>query len=124
MQTSSLLDQVCIDVPAPSFDAECAFWAAVTGRELRDSPTHAEFRRLLRPQGQHLELLLQRLREDTGDVRAHLDWSTSDREAEVARHERVGAKVVAEHGHWTVLTDPLGREYCVTDRRRSTPVRD
>jgi hypothetical protein len=121
---TSVLDQVCIDVPASIFDSECAFWAGVTGRELRDSPTHAEFRRLLRPPGQHLELLLQRLDDETGAVRAHFDWSTSDREAEVARHERLGARIVAERGHWTVLADPLGRDYCITDRRRSTPVRE
>jgi hypothetical protein len=121
---TSLLDQVCIDIPAASWDTESAFWASVTARDLRDSPSHAEFRRLLRPQDQHLELLLQRLDDETGDARAHFDWSTSDRAAEVARHEQLGARTVAERGHWTVLADPLGREYCITDRRRSTPTRE
>ncbi|UMG91481.1 VOC family protein [Nocardioides sp. TF02-7] len=38
---TSLLDQVCIDAPAPAYDAECAFWAAVTGWGARRAPRRA-----------------------------------------------------------------------------------
>lgn len=111
----SIVDQVCLDVPGELHDRELAFWAAVTGRELVGS-THAEFHRLRRPEGQRLELLVQRLREPLGEVRGHLDLATSDRAAETARHVALGATVVVERGGWTVLTDPAGSAYCITDR--------
>lgn len=113
---ASLLDQVCIDIPLSSYDAEVTFWSAVTGREVRDAPPEEEFQRLTRPPGQSLELLVQRLEEETGPVRAHFDWGTTDRAAETARHVGLGARVVGEYPHWTVLADPLGRKYCVTSR--------
>lgn len=113
---TSALDQVCIDIPAPAYDAECGFWQEVTGWELRDLPDEPEFRRLGRPPEQPVQLLLQRLEEETGPVRAHLDWATRAREAEVRRHVALGAEVARVHEDWTVLTDPNGRAYCVTDR--------
>lgn len=117
---ASLVDQVCLDIPASSYDRECAFWAALTGWETRSSAVSSDFRSLARPQGHPLRLLLQRLGEDTGDVRAHLDWSTTDRSAETERHVAVGARVVDVRNLWTVLSDPLGRRYCLTDRDPET----
>jgi hypothetical protein len=64
--------------------------------------------------------LLQQLREEVGDVRAHLDWATSDRAAETARHLALGATVEGAHRAWTVLVDPVGRRYCLTDRHPET----
>lgn len=110
----SLVDQVCLDIPADRYDEECVFWAETTGWELRQ--VSREFRVLARPDGMPIRLLLQRLDEETGPVRAHLDLATDDRAAEVARHEQLGAVVVAWHPGWTVLRDPIGSAYCVTDR--------
>lgn len=117
---SSLVDQVCIDIPAPSYDDECGFWRDLTGWEPRSSAVSPEFQSLLRPEGQPLRLLLQRLGEQTGAVRAHLDWATTDRAAETERHQEHGAQVVGTHSHWTVLADPVGRVYCITDRNPET----
>jgi len=50
-------------------------------------------------------------------VTAHLDWATSDREAEVAAHVAAGAQLQGRFEHWTVLRDPAGMTYCVTRRR-------
>jgi hypothetical protein len=113
---SSLIDQVCLDIPAPSYDAECAFWAALTGWETRASAVSEDFRSLARPEGHPLRLLLQRLGETDGETRAHLDWATADRSAETARHAALGARVEDVRPVWTVLVDPLGRRYCLTDR--------
>lgn len=118
----SAVDQVCLDVPATRYDAECDFWQRATGWELRDSPTHAEFRRLVRPAGQPLHLLLQRLGNADGPVRAHLDLATSDRGAETARHLGLGAELRDVRAGWTVLTDPAGSAYCLTDRPPPTSV--
>ena len=112
---SSLLDQVCLDMPASKHEDECRFWAHVTGWP-HESGRFPEFSSLEKPADQPLRLLLQRLDDDEGPVRAHLDLSSSDRVAEVVRHRSLDAALVHEAGHWTVLRDPAGLEYCVTDR--------
>ncbi len=107
--------QVAIDVPRASYDAELAFWHAITGWAEHPSSVSADFRFLVPPAGQPLQLLLQRLGEEAGPARAHLDWGTTDRSAETERHLGLGARVLAVHSHWTVLADPVGRTYCLTD---------
>jgi len=118
--TSSIVDQVCVDIPASHHDEECAFWAAVTGWEHRPGLPPETFSSLDRPDGIPLRLLLQRLDESSGPVRAHLDLAADDRAAEVRRHVRLGATLEHEHDHWTVLSDPAGAPYCVTDRSPAT----
>lgn len=115
----SAVDQVCLDVPSELHDRELTFWHALTGRELGGSPGHPEFHRLHRPAGEPLHLLVQRLEEPLGEVRAHLDLAASDVAAETARHEALGARVVAAFDEWTVLTDPTGAAYCITGREPS-----
>lgn len=112
----SVVDQVCLDIPPAGYDEECRFWQHVTGWELRVSADHSEFRRLIRPAGQPLQLLLQRLDEEDGPVRAHLDLAATDRGAETDRHVAIGAEVVDVRAGWTVLRDPAGAAYCITDR--------
>ncbi|HWU23516.1 MAG TPA: VOC family protein [Nocardioides sp.] len=114
---SSVVDQVCLDIPAPSYDEEVRFWATLTGWPDRATDL-AEFRYLVRPPDQPLRLLLQRLgAEDRSEtVRAHLDLATTDRPAEVARLVGLGARRVREGRSWTVLADPADRVFCVTDR--------
>jgi hypothetical protein len=118
----SVLDQVCLDIPEASYDAERVFWAELTGWRQRPSPVRPEYSSLVRPADQPLRLLFQRLGEPGGAARAHLDWSTTDRGAETARHEERGAEVEGRHEWWTVLTDPVGRRYCITDRDPETGV--
>lgn len=120
----SLVDQVCLDIPAAAYDAECAFWAALTGWRHTASPVSPDFSRLDRPAGVPLRLLLQRLGERSGTVRAHLDLATDDRVSETLRHARLGATVLAEHRFWTVLRDPAGAAYCITDRNPTTGLLD
>ena len=49
----------------------------------------------------------------------HVDITADDRAAEVARLVELGAEEVTTHGggdfRWTVLRDPDGNEFCVTD---------
>jgi hypothetical protein len=118
--TSSLVDQVCLDIPGAAYDEECAFWAALTGWEHQDLEAAPEFTRLVRPDGQPLHLLLQLLDETSGPVRAHLDLAADDRAAEVRRHVLLGARFDAEGRGWTVLRDPAGAAYCITGRRPAT----
>ena len=118
----SLVDQVCLDIPQDGFERECAFWAALTGWELAASTAAPEFHHLKRPDGMPLRLLLQRLGEPAGPVRAHLDLATSDRAAETARHVALGATAREQHPWWTVLTSPAGSAYCITGRDPVTGV--
>jgi hypothetical protein len=121
-QHESVVDQVCLDIPAAAYDTECVFWSELTGWPVRRSVSRPEFRHLVRPDGIPIRLLLQRLGEAAPEtemgprVTGHLDLACDDRATEVARHERLGATVVARHAGWTTLRDPAGARYCVTDR--------
>lgn len=119
---SSLVDQVCLDIPATSYDRESLFWSELTGWEERGSTVSTDFHSLVRPAGHPIRLLLQRLHDPTGDVGAHLDWATTGRAAEIERHVALGARVRDAQSHWTVLEDPTGRVYCLTDRDPETGV--
>lgn len=111
----SMVDQVCIDIPPERWDDECDFWASLTGWELFQGG-RPEFRRLRASAGMSLNILLQRLDSPGGPVRAHLDLSADDREAEISRHEQLGATVAAVFEGWTVMRPPAGPVYCVTGR--------
>jgi hypothetical protein len=47
--------------------------------------------------------------------RLHLDIEVGDRPVEVDRWTANGATVVAQFDSWTVLQDPEGNEFCLTD---------
>lgn len=117
----SSVDQVCLDIPQRSYDDEAGFWSALTGWDWADSGPHREFDRLAVPASLPVKFLLQRLDETSGPVRAHIDLATDDRQGEVRRHAGLGASLVGEHLHWTVLRDPVGAEYCITSRRPDAP---
>jgi hypothetical protein len=117
---SSILDQACLDVPQDHWDSERDFWAALTGWGLQESDV-AGFSFLLRPADIPVRVLFQRLGEKEGPVRGHVDLACADRAADVARHVAAGAGVVGEGPFWTVLRDPVGRVYCLTDRSPQPP---
>jgi hypothetical protein len=111
----SLLDQVCLDIPADAFDTECRFWAELTGWSRGRGS--AVFVNLVRPAHLPLRFLLQRLgSDDAGPARAHVDLACDDVPAEVRRHAELGSSVVRVAEHWTTLRDPVGLVYCVTSR--------
>lgn len=117
---TSLVDQVAIDIPQEHWDAERRFWAELTGWPEAGEPGDSEFAPLVRPPEQPLRLMPHRLDEPTGPVRAHLDLACSDRDAETARHVALGAEVDDVRALWTVMRDPEGRRYCLTDRDPAT----
>lgn len=114
---TSQCDQVCLDVPPSRYDAELAFWAALTRWRRRDPAPGSEFGRVTPGPEQPLLLLVQRLDEEQEAVTAHLDWSAEDHEAELAAHQAAGAVLQGRCEGWTVLRDPAGMTYCVTWRR-------
>jgi predicted enzyme related to lactoylglutathione lyase len=114
---TSYVDQVCLDIPPSRYDDEMDFWTALTGWSRRDPKPGSEFGRLTPGPDQPLQLLMQRLDDEQDSVTAHLDWSTTDQEAEVQQHVAAGAEVQGRFGWWTVLRDPAGMSYCVTGRK-------
>lgn len=114
-----LLDQVCLDLPDLSFAVDVDFWHRLTGWEV-GTGSHHEFAALARPDGIPVRILLQRLGEREGPARAHVDLACRDRAATRARHEALGARASGEGPRWTVMTDPVGRTYCLTDRDPAT----
>lgn len=114
--STSLVDQLCIDVAPASFDTEVRWWSTLLGWPTRRG-VRSESAYLERPPQMPLRLLLQRL-EDPGAALAgsHLDLACSDRAAEVARHLGYGAAHRRHEQHWDTLDDPAGRSYCLTDR--------
>ena len=48
--------------------------------------------------------------------RVHVDLETGDRPAEVQRLTKLGASVLDSYDGWTVMLDPEGNEFCVSDR--------
>lgn len=116
---STILDQVCLDVPGDLWEREVDFWRGLTGRELQQASAPG-FSRLVAPD--QPRILLQRLDDPSGTVRAHPDLASIDREADTARHVALGASVVGVHDRWTVLEAPGGQVYCLTDRDPSTGV--
>jgi hypothetical protein len=110
----SMVDQVCLDVPPSRWEHECRFWADLTGWELGDRDPEDEFRRLARPAGLAIQLLLQRLDDEQPVVTGHLDLGSDDYLAEADRHLALGATEVRRTPHWVTLCDPGGRLYCVT----------
>jgi hypothetical protein len=75
------------------------------------------FAALRRPDGWPARLLLQRRdRAAPGDrTRGHVDFGCTDA-AELDRHVALGARVTGTQEYWSVLTDPVGREYCLVGR--------
>lgn len=114
----SRLDQVCLDIAPSAYEAEAAFWAGLTGWDLLTGSL-PEFRVLRPPSGLPVRVLLQRL-GDERPASAHLDLACTDIEATRARHEDLGACLIARGTHWTVMRDPAGGTYCLTGRDPET----
>jgi hypothetical protein len=118
----SIVDQLCLDIPAPAFEREGRFWAALTGWEWYQS--RPSFSLLGRPAGQPLRLLFQRLEDAAAGepVTAHLDLACDQPTLEAERHVALGAHMVRRMPYWITLADPCGRHYCLTARNPDTGV--
>ena len=117
---TSLVDQVCIDVPRAAAEQEARFWTEVTGWPPHRTSSAPEFRPLVRPSGMPLRLMVQAVGDERQPATAHLDLACDDRAAETRRHVDLGARVRDVTGRFTVLLDPTGSAYCITDRDPAT----
>ena len=115
----ALADQACLDIPPSQFADEVAFWRDLTGWPASEISDDDEFVSLRRPADMPVRILLQR-RDDETPASAHVDFATQDRAAETERHVQAGGQVVSVRTQWTVMRDPVGRSYCLTDRDPAT----
>ncbi|MFJ5263980.1 VOC family protein [Streptomyces sp. NPDC088387] len=115
----SRLDQVCLDVPPSAFDAEVAFWSELLDDWESVPGSLPEFHVVKPPPGLPVRILLQRLGTER-PASAHLDLACADLAAARTAHELLGATLVAEATHWTVMRDPAGGTYCLTGRDPET----
>ncbi len=115
-------------IKAVSFDAGDAlalatFWAAALGSDVdEDSTADKAFVEAAGWGGPNIWFI--RVPEGkTAKNRMHFDLRAPGTvEAEVARLERLGATVMAPRGHYTVMQDLEGNEFCVSSPR-SCPAR-
>jgi hypothetical protein len=113
--------QVCLDLPGSGYEAEVSFWAGLLDGRPEPSARRPEFTWLRLPgPDEALAVLVQRLDRPDGPVAAHLDVGSPDRAAETERHIALGASVFTVEEFWTVLLDPTGAAYCITDRDPAT----
>jgi hypothetical protein len=106
----SRLSRIVVDVPADTHDAAVAFWGGALGSPLTPSKLFPDYHWARLP-GEGYGLLVQRLGD--GPARLHLDIHATDRPAEVARLVQLGAGVLDDGEHWTIMRDPAGLVFCV-----------
>jgi predicted enzyme related to lactoylglutathione lyase len=105
-----------IDCEAADVDAAARFWAEALGRpmDLKHPGSRGNYRMLETPPG---ELIIQ-IQSVSHESRAHIDIETDDIPAEVARLEKLGAKVVERLPRWVVMQAPTGQKFCVVRVQR------
>lgn len=107
---------VLIDCKTQDIDEAAAFWGAALGRAI--DPDHPGTRgnyRMLETPPDELIVQIQRVEHES---RAHIDIETDDIPAEVARLEKLGAKVVNRLERWVVMQAPTGQRFCVVRVQR------
>lgn len=106
----SRLGNIVIDCQTDDLSSEARFWSAALGYPLPEAlDPSSGFIQLVTPPGD-VQVIIQRVRHE---ARAHLDIETDSIDAEVARLERLGAKIVSRNDGWIVMQAPSGHRFCV-----------
>lgn len=107
----SRLGDLVIDCEGGDIDEHAAFWAGALGRTVEDEAKNSRYRRLNGKDGE-IGILLQAVDHPS---RVHLDIETDDPEKEVARLEKLGAKIVKRFDRWVVMEATSGHRFCVVN---------
>ena len=112
----SRLCAVLIDCNVSDVDAAGGFWAEALGRpvDLNHPSSRGSYRMLQTPPDEPI-VQIQRVDHES---RAHMDIESDDIPAEVARLEKLGAKVVKRLERWVVMQAPTGQRFCVVRVQR------
>jgi hypothetical protein len=113
----SRLCAVLIDCRTDDVEAATRFWADALGRPVDPGHPHSRgnYRMLATPPD---EVIVEIQRVDH-ESRVHIDIETDDIPAEVARLQKLGAKVVNRLERWVVMEAPTGQRFCVVRVQRS-----
>ena len=112
----SRLCALLIDCQTSNLDEAALFWAQALGRPVdpQHPGTRENYRMLETPPDEPL-VQIQRVEHES---RVHIDIETDDIEAEVARLEKLGARVAERLPRWVVMQAPSGQRFCVVRVQR------
>ena len=113
----SRINGLLIDCKTEDIEAAARFWAEALGRPVDpDHPgSRGNYRMLATPPGE-LSVQIQRVEHES---RVHIDIETDDIAAEVARLEKLGAKIATRMERWVVMRAPTGQRFCVVRVQRA-----
>ena len=113
----SRLSTLVIDCAEAEFERSVDFWSGALGKEAipEEDPRYASLRGRVGGEGGPY-VLLQRVPVEERAL--HLDIETDDVAAEVARLEKLGARVKARIRNHVVMVAPSGHPFCVVPTHR------
>jgi predicted enzyme related to lactoylglutathione lyase len=120
----SRLSGLIIDCKTEDLTAAAEFWSRALGMEKIERPQDESSPQKyvhLKNAANHMDVEVQKVAHPS---RVHLDIETDDIPAEVARLEKLGAKVVEKIDTWVVMEAPTGQRFCVVRMKhpeRGTP---
>jgi predicted enzyme related to lactoylglutathione lyase len=114
----SRLCAMLIDCKTADLDEAARFWAQALGRPVdpEQPGSRGNYRMLETPPGEPI-VQIQRVQHES---RAHLDSEADDIPAEIARVEKLGAKVIERLERWVVMQAPTGQRFCIVRVQRSS----
>jgi hypothetical protein len=110
------LTSVVIDCAEGDYERGAAFWSAALGRPLL--PRDERFCSLRGRTGGEGSPYVGLQRVPSAERAIHIDIETDDVAAEVARLEKLGARVKARIRNHVVMEAPSGHAFCVVPSRR------
>lgn len=112
----SRLAALVIDSKVADVNEAAAFWSQALGHACIESKENWALKYVhLKTQDDQPQVLIQKVDHES---RVHLDIETDNIEAEVARLEKLGARVVEALARWTVMEAPTGHRFCVVNPQR------
>jgi catechol 2,3-dioxygenase-like lactoylglutathione lyase family enzyme len=112
----SRLCAVLIDCKTSNVDEAADFWGEALGREVDAS--HPGSRGNYRMLEEQLDEPIVQIQRVDHESRVHIDIESDDIPAEVARLEKLGARVVDRLERWVVMQAPTGQRFCVVRVQR------
>ncbi len=112
----SRLCALLIDCNTADVDAAAHFWAQALGRPVdsQHPGSRGSYRMLATPPDEPI-VQIQGVAHES---RVHLDIESDDIPAEVARLEKLGARVVERLERWVVMQAPTGQRFCIVRVQR------
>ncbi len=116
MAHRSRINGILIDCKVEDINAAASFWAEALGRPINaEHPGTRGDYVMLEDRAGEISIQLQRVRHES---RVHIDIETDDIPAEVARLEKLGAKIDRHLERWVIMRAPTGQRFCVVRVQR------